>query len=99
MAKFSVDRYDNDELFNYTDTNEEMLANLNDKHIIHYRTKTIKSGNVLECEVYPIWNTRSSLYRGIVILEARNLSNVIEVIVPSFNSTTAYFSSDIIQSF
>ena len=64
MAKFSVDRYDNDELFNYTDTNEEMLANLNDKRIIHYRTKTIKSGNVLECEVYPIWNTRSSLYRA-----------------------------------
>ena len=57
MAKYSVDRYDNDELFNYTDSNEEMLASLNDKHIIKYRTKTIKSGNVLECEVYPIWDT------------------------------------------
>lgn len=64
MAKYSVDRYDHDELFNYTDTNEELLSSLNDKHIIHYRTKTIKSGNVLECEIYPVWNTHSSLRRA-----------------------------------
>ena len=64
MAKYSVDKFDVDELFNYTDTNEELLAGLNDKHIIKYRTKTIKSGNVLESEVYPIWDTHRSLSRA-----------------------------------
>lgn len=73
MAKYSIDnkKYDNDELFAYTDTNAERLAGLNDKSIIHYRTKTIKSGDVLECEVYPIWNTRSSLSRAMKAKESR----------------------------
>ena len=56
--------YDYDEIFAYTDTNEERLANLYDKSIIRYRTKTIKSGNVLESEIYPVWNTRSAISRA-----------------------------------
>lgn len=32
---------------------------LRHEHVYRYRTKTIRSGNVLECEIYPIWNTRS----------------------------------------
>lgn len=72
---YSVDKYDLDEVFNngYTDTNEEILALLNDKRIIKYRCKTIKSGNVLECEVYPIWNTRASLGRAKKIKESREV--------------------------
>ncbi len=69
---FSVDKFDCDDLFAYTDTNEELLSNLNDKHIIHYRTKTIKSGNVLECEIYPVWNTRSSISRACKLRESRD---------------------------
>lgn len=72
MTKFSIDKYDKDELFNYTNTNEELLSNLNDNHIIKYRTKTIKSGNVLECEVYPIWDTHCSLARARSFRETRD---------------------------
>lgn len=92
MARFSVDRYDNDELFNYTDTNEEKLSMLNDNHIIKYRTKTIKSGNVLECEVYPIWDTRSSLSRARKFRDTRetqkrlNQKNAIKNIIRLVNT-------------
>ncbi len=63
--------YDYDEIFAYTDTNEERLTNLYDKSIIKYRTKTIKSGNVLESEIYPVWNTRSAVSRAKRCRESR----------------------------
>lgn len=46
MAKYTLDpvRYDLDDIYAYTDTNDERLQILNDPHITHYRTKTIKSG-------------------------------------------------------
>ncbi len=44
----------------YEDTPEERIeATLRSSDISHYRMKTIKSGNVLECETYPVWNTRN----------------------------------------
>ena len=92
MAKYSVDKYDNDELFNYTDTNDEMLASLYSKDIIKYRTKTIKSGNVLECEVYPIWNNRSALTRARRFRESRetqkrlNLKNATKNLIRLVNT-------------
>lgn len=63
--------YDYEEIFAYTDTNDERLASLSDKSIIRYRTKTIKSGNILESEVYPIWNTRSAVSRAKRFRESR----------------------------
>lgn len=39
----------------YEDSVEERIERLRDKQIIKYRTKTIKSGDMLECEIYPIW--------------------------------------------
>lgn len=44
----------------YEDSNDDLLSHLGDKDIIHYRTKTIKSGNIIECEIYPIWSTSQS---------------------------------------
>ena len=65
MAKYIIDpaKYDYDDIF----TEEEREARfqlLEDKHIIHYRTKTIKSGNVLECEIYPVYNSPRSTERA-----------------------------------
>lgn len=72
MAKYTIDNtYDVDEVFAYEDTNEERLQLLEDRHIIKYRTKTIKSGDILECEVYPIWDTRSSMSRARKTRESR----------------------------
>ena len=66
MAKFTLnERYDDiDEIYSYTDTDDDRLQLLFDNHIAHYRTKTIKAGNVLECEIYPIWNTAKSTRRA-----------------------------------
>lgn len=48
---YSVDYVD------YKDTREELIELLRDKDIRRYRVKTIKSGNMLECEIYPVWNS------------------------------------------
>jgi hypothetical protein len=39
------------------ETQEKAFASIRSKNITRYRTKTIKSGKILECEIYPIWNT------------------------------------------
>ncbi len=45
--------------------NEEInLDRINNKNIFRYRTKTIKSGDVLEVQTYPIWNTYSEVRRA-----------------------------------
>ena len=60
--------YDFDTIFDEEEiTNEERdarLQSLGDPHIVHYRTKTIKSGNMLEVEIYPIWDTHKSTTRA-----------------------------------
>lgn len=65
MVSYTPDRtYDLDEVFAYEDSSNERLQLLGDKNIVKYRTKTIKSGDVVECEVYPIWNSKASLSRA-----------------------------------
>lgn len=56
---YSVDNYDLDDLFGteYTDSTEERIEALRNKHIKRYRLKTIKSGEMLEADVYPVWDT------------------------------------------
>lgn len=51
----SADRYI--ESFYLRETFDEKLCSLRDKHIKAYRTKTIKSGMLLEAESYPVWDT------------------------------------------
>lgn len=47
-------------LFNETYKAEESARRaLRHKSVSNYRVKVIRSGSVLECEIYPIWNNRS----------------------------------------
>ena len=41
------------------DNLQERMECLRNHDISRYRVKTIKSGNILESEIYPIWDTRS----------------------------------------
>ncbi|MDL2248821.1 hypothetical protein LJB89_03905, partial [Tyzzerella sp. OttesenSCG-928-J15] len=54
------------------------IYNLTDKNIKKYITKTIKAGEMLECEIYPTWKTKP-LQRGSKINPSRkaqaNLNN------------------------
>lgn len=56
MKKVHIEMYEHlyelDE--NYVDSVEERIEKLRDKQISKYRTKTIKSGDMLEIEIYPI---------------------------------------------
>lgn len=73
--KHSIDSHINlDELYpnEYSDSNDELLSHLGDKDIIHYRTKTIKSGDVIECEIYPVWNTSTNSTRVRRLRESRD---------------------------
>lgn len=54
---YSIKNYTDLYTENYEDTREEMIEALRDKDVKKYRVKTIKSGNMLECEIYPIWKT------------------------------------------
>lgn len=65
MATYTLDKsYDVDEVYSIDDQAEERLRSLSDKSIVKYRTKTIKSGDVIECEIYPIWKDGKSLSRA-----------------------------------
>lgn len=60
IDKFNTDQYE--DLFRlessaFEDNVQDKIEKLRDKSVIKYRTKTIRSGNVLEVEVYPIWQT------------------------------------------
>lgn len=44
------------------ETNEERIENaIRNKNIFKYRCKTYKAGERLECEIFPLWNTRSEV--------------------------------------
>lgn len=57
-----TDKYDKyiDEIFNepYEDNDEQYLRAKRDKDNRRYRLKTTKSGELLESEIYPVWDTR-----------------------------------------
>lgn len=61
--KYGADRFYEDAFTQeYEDTPEELIEYaLRGKDISHYRMKTIKSGNMLESEIYPVWNTRNGV--------------------------------------
>jgi hypothetical protein len=41
-------------------TPEERLESLRHRDVYRYRTKTVKAGNMLECEIFPIWNAQEA---------------------------------------
>lgn len=47
-----------------TETPEEMLENLRHRDVYRYRTKTYRAGNMLECEIFPLWNTKAEAERA-----------------------------------
>ncbi|MEK4425142.1 rolling circle replication-associated protein [Solibacillus sp. FSL K6-1523] len=57
LPKYNVENYEDyfviDES-NFTDSVEERIEKLRDKQVSKYRVKTIRSGPMLECEIYPI---------------------------------------------
>lgn len=88
-------KYDFDEIYNEEARdaeNDALLQSLNDPNIVHYRTKTIKSGNVLEVEVYPIWKTHTSTSRARKTKESReaqkrlNYKNAVKTVVRLINA-------------
>lgn len=56
---YSIENYEELYTILYEDSIEEQIEALRDKDIKKYRIKTIKSGPMLECEIYPIWKTRN----------------------------------------
>lgn len=56
-SSYSVDNYEELYTMPLEDNREEQIEALRDKDIKKYRVKTIKSGEMLECEIYPIWKT------------------------------------------
>jgi len=57
IPKYNIENYE--DLFviegsAYDDSLEERMEKLRDKQVSKYRVKTIKSGEMLECEIYPI---------------------------------------------
>lgn len=62
----------------YEETKEEYLENIfRDNTFKKYRTKTIKSGEMLESESYPIWNTRSlKIGQAVRDVKIRNIEQI-----------------------
>ena len=55
------------------------LESLGSRQIPGYRVKTIRSGQMLECEIYPLWNTRQGACRvrntGLAVKPRENLND------------------------
>lgn len=113
MARHTIDpkAYDYEEIY-ASDYDAELLEeaerdarrqSLEDRHIVHYRTKTIKSGNVLECEIYPVWDTAKSTARARKQKQSReaqkrlNYKNAVKNVVRLINAN--FTDSDIWGTF
>ena len=59
---YSINNYE--DIYTVEDSREEKIEALRDRDIKKYRIKTIRSGEMLESEIYPIWNTNKSSIRG-----------------------------------
>lgn len=62
------------ELFNkkYEDTREEQIESLRNKDVYLYRVKTIKSGDMLESEIYPLYKKSIHITRAKKEMESRD---------------------------
>lgn len=60
-----IDIEDYEEIFTVDeDSVEDHLENLRDKRIVKCRRKTVKSGKILECEIYPVMSDMGKWKRG-----------------------------------
>jgi len=50
---------------------EELLETLRHRDVYRYRVKTIRAGDMLECEIFPLWRTRAEAQRAKRIRESR----------------------------
>ncbi len=55
----------------YTQEDYDYEQQLRDRDIVHYRTKTINSGGIIEIEIYPVWKTATNSSRARRQLESR----------------------------
>jgi hypothetical protein len=55
----------------YEDNHEEQFENLRNNKIFTYRVKTIKSGKMLESEIYPIWKNKNEVSKAKKVMETR----------------------------
>lgn len=76
-------------------------ADVYDKRIIKYRTKIIRSGEFVECEVYPVWNTanatrkaRKNITRDAVknVNKRNSIKKVIRLLNTNFTTQDAWFT-------
>lgn len=69
---YAIRNYENLYNLEYEDTFEERVeAALRDNELFRYRVKTIRSGDMLECEIYPLWNTRGRSTRASRMIKSR----------------------------
>lgn len=47
-----------------TETAEERFEALRHHNVVNYRVKTYRMGDVLECEIFPVWNTQKEASRA-----------------------------------
>ncbi|MFT9078208.1 hypothetical protein [Ethanoligenens sp.] len=52
------------EAFGLADNQQERFENLRHKGVFRYRVKTFKCGNLLECEIFPLWISRNDAARA-----------------------------------
>lgn len=94
---YRLDAYDLDELYGnpYEDNAEERLEAKRNKSLGGYRVKTVRSGNMLECEIYPInpvWDARAGLDRAPKMRKTRaaqrnlNRKNTVKNVVRLINA-------------
>ncbi|MDF2892519.1 MAG: hypothetical protein K0R80_2886 [Clostridia bacterium] len=57
----------------FEDSEEEKFESLKSKDVFIYRVKTIKSGKMLESEIYPLWKNRSEASRAKKETESRKV--------------------------
>ena len=76
-------------MFKYSEFFDNKIT-VSNKGVAKYRCKTIKSGDILECEIYPIWNRsylrKSKIQKSKISQEKLNLKNKRKKIVRLINT-------------
>lgn len=76
----------------FEDSTEERIESLRNKDVFIYRVKTIKSGNFLESEIYPLWKSKGQATKAKKQMESRktqknlNDKNAKKIIIRKVNS-------------
>jgi hypothetical protein len=66
MKPFSSEKFESlyTTAFALSETPEQRIEALRHKDVFRYRVKTIVSGEMLECEIYPLWKTQTEVSRA-----------------------------------